>query len=721
MISKITIKDVASYSPDSAIQIETSNKRVNLFFGLNGSGKSTIGNYLQSPNEPRFSKCSIESSSTNSDVLVYNQNFIERTFYQKANQPGIFSVGEENRENQEEINSLKNEIELYKRDNNKIEGEIEYKKREIKSLESQLEEKIWQSRDKYLHTSLDFCVKKPGHKSPFLQKVLKAQGAPNKTIEDLMKLAAELAGDRSKKERLNELSFENLSAEDNDLLSRHIVGSGDSYLSSMVRELNNSDWVKRGLDYLGNADCCPFCQQKISDDFKENVEKLFDNTYKESLSRVEFLRNTYADSVSEVKAYIENLKNISNDQLEVSLTLFENILDKNLSLLDEKIKNPSNSVELKVISKVILEINALIRGLNFQIDEFNQRMAQRDKVEEEIKIEFWVNVKLEHGSFIDHVDGELSKLKEQLKILEESYSLKKKDFNRLGIKLSTLQEKVSNSDVPIRSINKQLKLLGITGFSIVPLPDDAGLYQISRRDLGGNDVYATLSEGEKTIIAFLYFMELCFGSENKKEPVIIENRVVVIDDPISSLSHNFVFDVASLIYDKICCGNFLQVFIFTHNLYFFHELLFLKNPNKVSEIKGYNLFRVVKAEYTTIQTMDRKSLQNDYQMYWQIIRDCRDGKASPNILPNAMRNILEHYFGFIHNKNNLRKTLEELEGQEKNVEFKPFYRFISRNSHSDSVNLFDFNVVHSGKYIDTFEEIFRKTNFHEHFNEMMEG
>ena len=54
MINTITLKGVASYSLTSPMVIQTDNKKINLFYGLNGSGKSTIGKFLHSPELPEY-------------------------------------------------------------------------------------------------------------------------------------------------------------------------------------------------------------------------------------------------------------------------------------------------------------------------------------------------------------------------------------------------------------------------------------------------------------------------------------------------------------------------------------------------------------------------------------------------------------------------------------------------------------------------------------------
>ena len=98
MINTITLKGVASYSPTSPVVIQTNNKKINLFYGLNGSGKSTIGKFLHSPKLPEYRNCSIQPSELAEDILVYNQDFIRRNFYEIPDFQGVFTLSEENKE-----------------------------------------------------------------------------------------------------------------------------------------------------------------------------------------------------------------------------------------------------------------------------------------------------------------------------------------------------------------------------------------------------------------------------------------------------------------------------------------------------------------------------------------------------------------------------------------------------------------------------------------------
>ena len=106
MITKISIQQVASYGKDPNV-LET-DKKINLIYGLNETGKTTISKFLQNKDDHDFSNCSIEGLN-NEKILVYNKNFINDNFYQDT-QKGIFSLKSENKEAKVKIERANKEI-----------------------------------------------------------------------------------------------------------------------------------------------------------------------------------------------------------------------------------------------------------------------------------------------------------------------------------------------------------------------------------------------------------------------------------------------------------------------------------------------------------------------------------------------------------------------------------------------------------------------------------
>lgn len=95
MISKITLNGVASYKKEAILETD---KRVNLLYGLNGTGKSTFSEFMYNQSDVRFSKCSIEGLEENDEILVYNQKFVQDTFYEPQGIHGIFTLSKGNAE-----------------------------------------------------------------------------------------------------------------------------------------------------------------------------------------------------------------------------------------------------------------------------------------------------------------------------------------------------------------------------------------------------------------------------------------------------------------------------------------------------------------------------------------------------------------------------------------------------------------------------------------------
>lgn len=204
----------------------------------------------------------------------------------------------------------------------------------------------------------------------------------------------------------------------------------------------------------------------------------------------------------------------------------------------------------------------------------------------------------------------------------------------------------------------------------------------------------------------MYFLELCKGKEQDDE--MVTEKIVLIDDPISSLSHMYVFNVAQLIRKNFFNDEYKQVFISTHNLYFFHELLHKQKDNNCK------LFRLCKSEFSQLLEMNRKDIQNEYQSYWQILKDYDEGNATEVILANAMRNILERFFGFIE-KSDFNELTKELEKDEKN---NFFIRYINKESHSDPINISDSKEINPQIFKEAFKKIFEDSGYIEHYNKM---
>ena len=114
------------------------------------------------------------------------------------------------------------------------------------------------------------------------------------------------------------------------------------------------------------------------------------------------------------------------------------------------------------------------------------------------------------------------------------------------------------------------------------------------------------------IISFLYFRELSKGKMSASETQ--NKKIIVIDDPIYSLSHVYIFNIGQMIKnDFFNPDQYDQVFVLTHSLYFFYELADINHQRRKENQK---LFRMIKnLEGSKILEMKYDEIQNDYHSY----------------------------------------------------------------------------------------------------------
>lgn len=212
------------------------------------------------------------------------------------------------------------------------------------------------------------------------------------------------------------------------------------------------------------------------------------------------------------------------------------------------------------------------------------------------------------------------------------------------------------------------------------------------------------------VISFLYFIELCKGESTAEKAS--NKKIVVIDDPISSLSHIYVFNIGRLIYNEFLrTKKYNQLFILTHSLYFFYELT---NTNHTERKETQKLFRICKnTESSYFEDMKYEDIQNDYQAYWHIIKD---EKQAPALIANCMRNVMEYFFNFVE-KQDFAQVFQRPELQK--TSYMAFNRYMNRESHSKGQNIFDIKEFNYDSFREAFKKVFETEGYIEHYNKMI--
>jgi wobble nucleotide-excising tRNase len=728
MITLISMQSTASFSGQQPTIIPNL-KSINLLYGQNGTGKSTIGRFLQDPSNIDYLQCKMSlNTPENYEIIVYNTDFSDANFSSNDSLKGIFTLGEENIEAENAINAASQELHRLDGNSTALTEKNKTKDDKLTALSDNIKKTLFASKKTHENTELDYClVGFKGSSKAFYKQVISTKHSDKLdfSIDDLRQQAKEISGSNISEIALLPLLSNFESIEQDDIFSEIIIGSTESYLSGVIEKLNNSDWVKHGKGYLGiNNSQCPFCQQDIKSTLTQDINDLFDKTYDDKVTKLVNIRDSYQVSITDIEntlaseQFQDRYVN-SNSELQSLFSSLQLDLQFNLNEIDKKVKEPSKSVDLKLTSKTIDDINSQLIAVNADISEFNKKITDIDVTKSNIKNHFWKLIRHESEEVLQAFKKEYKGVKDEIDVINLSLANNSKSVIEQNIIISENNKKITNIDESIVNINNSIASLGLEGFKIKNKEGENNLYFLQREGSTRTDnIYKSLSEGEKTLITFLYFLELCQGSTNSDSSVQKNKKIIVVDDPISSLSHNYIYDIAALIQQRILKDSlYAQVFILTHNLYFFHEMLKSAPRRESTFNKRYSLFRVTKDQNSQVTSLGKNEIQNDYQSYWHFIKDARNGNPNNAILPNMMRNILEYYFSFIHKTDDLSDKLVELENED--IEFKPLYRYINRESHSDSINILDFGEVDPIRFIDKFKLIFERTGFLEHFQVMM--
>ncbi|WP_273404759.1 AAA family ATPase [Campylobacter avium] len=728
MITKISMKNVASYKDETTLETD---KRINLIYGLNGTGKTQISKFLANQEDENFKDCNIEGLN-NEEILVYNQDFIEKNFYNTDKQQGIFTLSEENITIKQEIEKLQEELIGLKSSQNENERKLKEKQEDIIKIENDFKEDIWKIKQNHSGNFKDFFEGKMGSKESFLNFIKSKIGEvlsldvinQNMNLEELKKQYTFLTDTTQVKlKNINEIpntEFKNI--ENNSIFNKIIVGNQNSVIADLIKKLENEDWVKDGFDkyVLQDSQTCPFCQKDtITQEFRGYLESYFNKTYEDKIKEIEKLNDDYKNLLSNMPSietfYRGDILDDKDLEFEKIYSQVTSKLQENIRKIQEKIKEPSKKIELEKTDEVFENLNNYIKQIQQKIIEFNGKLDNQESELEKLEKTFWKFVIFEKKEIIEKYNKDKKEQEINKGVLDKENQTIKDSIQHIENTIKEKQKEVINIQEAVDRINNYLKDLGILSFCI-KIQDDEKQEYIIVREGENKPSFKTLSEGEKTLISFLYFLQLCQGKKEKDEAIL--DKIIVIDDPISSLSFNYIYEIAQLIKHTFFDSENLykQIFIFTHNLYFYHE--FFKIINKEDKKNNITSFRIFKNQnnFSCISSLKRDEILNDYQAYWQILKEYKQEKTHKAIIPNTMRNILENFIGFVYAKKLIDIVNEYFAND---IQYKAFYRYISRESHSDRENISDVKDIDINMFFEAFENFFNKLKHEEHYEKMM--
>lgn len=732
MIKSITMKNIGSYKEETKLIL---NKPITLIYGNNGAGKTLLSNYLYDINNDIYKECSIDGLDiTNDNILVYNQKFIEENFYENKQQKGIFTLSKENKEINEKIEKLEEIKSLKLYEKNLIEDDDKNLNNNLNTNKLNIKEKVYKFKQTYAndsHNVFKEFFNGINMKDDFLDYILHLNIIEdNSTVEELEKQLKVLKDFKE----IDLINIEEISSildtlnniESNNIFNEIIVGSDNAVYSPVINMLDNLEWVEKGYkEYLPKSnDVCPFCQQKInSKELILNLEQVINNSYKYKKNNLIDLYNKYKDTYNHLNNFINNLySNTYIDKIEPNIIqnikniyyATKDIIDDNIDSINKKLNKMSLTFILNKSDNTINDLINLLKEVNCQIEEHNIKVNDAKNTKKEIKDKFFNICRKQYDEEITKFCSEHQTIENKIEITRQNKKDNQKAIKECDDKLKEYRTHTQNAFTSLENINNLLQEMGILNFKLDEA--DNNFYKIIR-DNEEADIFRTLSEGEKMIISFLYFIEKCNGITNTDE--VSKNKLIVIDDPISSLSFEHIFTIASIIkhsvIEKLINKTNNKIIILTHNLYFYNEFNLPKKFKK-NEATYYRIYKN-KNNHSMIENMDNgDDIINDYQALWKVLQDYYNNdknKCNKIVIPNTIRNIIEYFASFIYNDD-----YKEIVDNEK-IYNKVFIRYINRNSHHDKRNIINMNDIDMDIFMENFKRLFKDWGYEEHYKIMM--
>jgi wobble nucleotide-excising tRNase len=384
-----------------------------------------------------------------------------------------------------------------------------------------------------------------------------------------------------------------------------------------------------------------------------NIYQEFQGDYSTSFSAITEERDLVLEQITKFAELIKSKKAHTTEAIEIR--------DKpNLNKL---------GVAIKAINEAILKHNE--KTENFE----EQRKTNSEKIERHYLSTIYDTIKT--------LDEEIRVLQDELNDLNNGVE---GDDDKIGktkltVRIAENKAKISSAHKACEILNKSLKkFLGHDEITFSIKDDNAG-YQILRRGKPAK----SLSEGERTAIAFIFFV-----TQLKDEDFDVENGIVVIDDPVSSLDANSQFQAFSFL--KEATKNAGQLFLMTHNFEFLKLLIsWMKGgcngkyalfmiKNRTSKTDGHRLAYIEKLDKSL------ELFESEYHYLFNVVYDyVRNREDDDTIetaykMPNISRKLLDTFLMFRVPKNiRTYKRLEEIKyDKEKKT---AIYKFTNDQSH----------------------------------------
>ena len=677
-VNNIIIK--SSHFLQSTVLANVLDKRINLLFGRNGSGKSTIARAMSELADPTlvpelrtFEIIELDrplSDENKKSIFVFNEDFIEKHVKVEDDELGPIVMLGDQVDIAEKISSKTKEIE-------KLQGEYDELKAMCEKLSDDNNESSPKHKFKYLKYKLNAKDSWAERDNNCKIKAAKYNSAiTNETIHSLYDtlLANTLSEDEYEEKSIVfkreyglfkqsadkvVLTFNDLSVRNSidiehfqKILSRHVqkpkLNNREQKLINIVANQLDKLYDSQKIFSDDKTDVCPFCFRPISADEKsslcDSIEHILNHEVEEYKQTITELVESMQDVTYSYDA-LESLFRRECDVVKQAIIAYNNVLETLRKIvakrLDSLFDEFTDDIRVLGMDNRISELNTALNNLYELVCKYNAGIKERKNISDDLRKQNDILAANKFRNDIKDyilVDQSLNDCKEQLQTKERELNEAKKEF-------AALNQILEQTHTALDFINDCMAYIYFSKSRLVLKESDKGYRLMSN----GVDVKpGKVSVGERNIIGLCYYFANLFDHV-KKEDWYKKEMLLIIDDPISSFDFDNKMGVLSFLrwqIDKVYNGNpKSKILIMSHDLMAIFDI-----QKMVSEITD-------KSKNNYIELVDKKaivrksSFGNEYAWMFKKVFDFasqNDIEKGDDVhtIGNIMRRLLEAFFTF---------------------------------------------------------------------------
>lgn len=701
--------------------------RYNLVYGWNGTGKSTLSNLFSCfelrSMVPRFSagqfsvvledgstitEATLPSSKLN--IHVFNQRFVHENIDWDKSVKSILLIAKEKIDDLQKLDKLKGELQSKKKAHDDMQINIKKQREELEKFLTNAAKKMklgLQAIDTSDSYYLNYDRRKLAN---FIQSnaeaVINAESVlPDEKVIDLTNAAKpdQLRSINFVSAAIDPEYFKKAAARIRDLIGTTAVNQA---LQRLTDNPDIREWVQTGLKIHKHHDSqsCEFCGSSLTQLRTEALAAHFNKEFTEFQNRLQSAAiwiESQGAPTNQLPTATEFYKELSAEaeKLQKQYTAAAEKIDQQMKLwreaLKAKVTDPGKTDILisDVVEIDVTNFNEVLKSIVALVGKHNHKTSNFKSETSKSKVTLELHFAAAEVQEFDYAGAEKS-----CNDLESEAKNEYKEIEKLNQEVGEIEAQLSNETVGAKEFNDILhRFIGRSELCLSFNQIEKG-YEIIRNGVGEHD--GNLSEGEKTAIAFVYFITKLKENGNN-----IKDTIVVVDDPVSSFDSNHLFHAYSFL--RTQCTEAKQLFVLTHNFTYFklvRDWFTGTNRNRIGKRKPENCFfyqldALPGLPRHSLLVDANDSLKNYGSEYHYIFKKLYEYRAHTSLnrdeaflTANLARKLVESFFTFKYPKR--RSDFSQLmdaglkgcaittpELKEK------IYRFINKYSHSDVIEI----------------------------------